>query len=281
MTRGKTALLMALVLAAFAGNPLLCRMALKETAIDPATFTSIRLLSGAVTLWMVVRWRHAAGCSTGRWWSALALFAYAALFSFAYVGLSAATGTLLLFGAVQVTMIGHGLRRGERLDAWQILGMVTALAGLLGLLLPGLTAPPLFEACLMLAAGFAWGVYSLHGRWTGDPLCVTAGNFARAVPLSLLLSALALNWQHWDAPGIWLALASGTLTSGIGYAVWYAVLPQLTAISAATAQLSVPVITALAGVALLGEALSSRLVVASVAILGGIALVIRRVPPVR
>ena len=131
------------------------------------------------------------------------------------------------------------------------------------------------------AAGFAWGVYSLHGRGTGDPLCVTAGNFARAVPLSLLLSALALSWQHWDAPGIWLALASGTLTSGIGYAVWYAVLPQLTAISAATAQLSVPVITALAGVALLGEALSSRLVVASVAILGGIALVIRRVPPVR
>ncbi|MGZ5186362.1 MAG: DMT family transporter, partial [Caldimonas sp.] len=185
-----------------------------------------------------------------------------------------ATGALLLFGAVQATMIGVGIRRGESFRGWQIVGLACAVAGMVGLLLPGLSAPPLAGALLMLGAGVAWGVYSLRGRGAGDPLRVTAGNFLRAVAFAVVLSAATLPWAVLDAAGIAYAIASGALTSGIGYAIWYTALPRLKATSAATVQLSVPVIAALGGIALLGEAPTLRLVVASVAILGGIALVI-------
>jgi drug/metabolite transporter (DMT)-like permease len=263
-----------LAMFAFAGNSLLCRIALRETTIDPASFTSIRLISGALVLAMMVgislRRREGRGDSG----SALALFVYAAAFSFAYVSLSAATGALLLFGAVQATMIGVGLWRGERMALLQVLGLLLALAGLFGLLLPGLTAPPLAGSVLMLLAGVAWGVYSLRGRGGGDPLQVTAGNFMRAVPITLLLGLLMPGHLSFDRAGIVLAVVSGALTSGIGYAIWYAVLPALKAAHAATVQLSVPVIAAVGGIVLLGEAASLRLLLASCAILGGIALVI-------
>jgi len=270
--------LTSLTMLAFAGNSLLCRLALQETAIDPASFTSIRLASGALLLWLVVRCR-ASGISSqsgrGDWRSAWALFTYAAGFSFAYVSLTAATGALLLFAAVQVTMIGYALWRGERLLRLQAAGLLLSLGGLVGLLLPGLAAPPLTGALLMLGAGVAWGVYSLRGAGADQPTLVTAGNFLRAALLALLTSLLLLQRFSLDVAGVGCAIASGALASALAYAIWYAVLPALTATSAASVQLSVPVLAALGGVILLGEPLTLRLVLAAVAILGGIAMVMR------
>lgn len=206
--------------------------------------------------------------------AALMLFAYVAFFSFAYVTLPAGTGALILFGAVQLTMLGAGLRSGERLGVLAWLGLGLAVAGLVYLVSPGVAAPPLHGAVLMSAAGIAWGVYSLRGRKVADPLAATASNFMRAAPLALLLNLLLANQAHGNPIGIALAVASGALTSGVGYVIWYAALPRLTAMRAATVQLSVPLIAAFGGVALLAEALTPRLLVASVAILGGIAVVL-------
>jgi drug/metabolite transporter (DMT)-like permease len=263
---------------AFAGNSLLCRLALRHTDIDAATFTAVRLAAGAATLWLVASLGRRTQPGRGNWLSALALFAYAAAFSYAYLSLSAATGALLLFGAVQATMIGHGLWRGERFHRWQLLGLLVALGGLVGLLLPGLSAPPALGSALMLGAGVAWGIYSLRGRGAGDPTRVTAGNFLRAVPIAAAMSALAIDHATLDHAGLGYAVASGALTSGLGYAIWYTALPALKATQAATVQLSVPVIAALGGILLLGEPLTVRLVVASIAVLGGIALVILEKP---
>lgn len=264
-----------LAMLAFAGNSLLCRLALKSAGIDPASFTAMRIVSGALVLWLIVLARTRSRAVGGSWISALALFAYAAAFSYAYVDLAAATGALLLFGAVQVTMIGSGLLAGERLHGSQQLGLLSALAGLVGLLLPGLAAPSPRGAVLMLAAGAAWGVYSLRGRGAGDPLHATAGNFVRAVPLAGALFLLALQGSRMDTAGAAYAVASGALTSGVGYAIWYAALRGLKATSAAIVQLSVPVITAFGGVAMLGETVTPRLLFASAAVLGGVALVLR------
>ena len=261
---------------AFAGNSLLCRMALKHTVIDPATFTSIRMLSGAIALWLMVSMRTRVHVPKGSWPSAVALFAYAAAFSFAYVDLSAGMGALLLFGAVQATMILFGLWKGERLSGWQSIGLGAALGGLAALALPGLSAPPLGSATLMVGAGVAWGAYSLRGKGTGDPLATTAGNFLRAVPFAAGLSLPLFSVARADVQGVAYAIASGALTSGVGYAIWYAALRGLTATGAATVQLSVPVIAAIGGVLLLGEPITLRLLGASAAILGGIALVISR-----
>jgi drug/metabolite transporter (DMT)-like permease len=268
--------LTSLAMFAFAGNSLLCRMALKGTAIDPATFTSIRVLSGAFALWLIVSTRTGTRVQGGTWPSALALFAYAAAFSFAYIDLSAGTGALLLFGAVQATMILFGLWKGERLNGWQGIGLAMALGGLIALLLPGLSAPPLGSAILMVGAGIAWGAYSLHGKGAGDPLAATAGNFLRAVAFAAVLSLALQATARVDAEGIAYAIASGAITSGVGYAIWYSALRGLKAASAATVQLSVPVIAAIGGVLLLGEPLTLRLIGASVAVLGGIALVVLR-----
>jgi drug/metabolite transporter (DMT)-like permease len=267
-------LLTVLAMIAFAANSLLCRLALATTSIDPATFTSVRVLSGAAALWLLTRGRAGRLSSAGSLPSALALFAYALAFSYAYVALSAATGALLLFGAVQATMIGYGRLRGERFQGWQLAGFVIAIAGLAGLLLPGVTAPPLLGAILMLSAGIAWGIYSLRGRGSGDPVLATASNFVRAVPAAVVASLIALPWLSIDARGLAYALASGTLTSGIGYVIWYSALPALSATTAATVQLSVPVLAALGGVILLGEQLTLRLAITSAAILGGVALVV-------
>lgn len=274
MSYTRTITLTSLAMVAFAGNSLLCRLALNDTIIDAASFTTIRLVSGAVTLWLIVRLRRGTFTGGGNWPSAFALFAYAAGFSFAYVSLSAATGALLLFGAVQTTMIGYGLYAGERLRVPQIVGLVLALAGLVSLLLPGLSAPPLAGSALMLGAGVAWGVYSLRGKAAGDPAAITAGNFLRTVPISVALSMIMVSGSALDTAGFWYAVSSGALASGIGYALWYTVLPALNATTAATVQLSVPVIAAAGGAVILGESITFRLVLASVAILGGIALVI-------
>ncbi len=270
MNRTRTITLTALAMLAFAANSVLCRLALRETGIDPGSFTALRIASGAFTLGAIVWLRG--GRVRGNWLAALALFIYAAAFSFAYTGLTAATGALLLFGAVQITMVGVAIAGGERVRRWEGVGLLLAFAGLVTLLLPGLSAPPLTRAALMLAAGAAWGLYSLRGRGVADPTGVTAGNFLRAVPPALLFGAATHG--AWDTRGAAYAVASGAFASGLGYAVWYTALRGLRATPAAVVQLSVPVIVALGGLALLDEPLSARLVLASVAVLGGIGLVI-------
>lgn len=272
----KLAALVALALVAFAGNSLLARLALREGGMDAASFTGLRLASGAAVLWALAAWQRRSEAGHGSWSSALALFVYAAAFSLAYVDLQAGAGALLLFGAVQVTMVGRGLWAGERLSAWQWLGLALALAGLAGLLLPGLSAPPPGPALLMLAAGVAWGVYSLQGRGAGDPVRVSAGNFLRTLPFAAAFALLTLGNVRLDGAGVAYALASGALASGLGYAVWYTALPSLRASTAASLQLAVPLLVALAGVAFLGEAPTLRLALAAGAILGGVALVVRR-----
>jgi drug/metabolite transporter (DMT)-like permease len=259
---------------AFAANSLLCRMALKHSSIDAASFTSIRLISAALTLWLVVKLKGEMSEGRGSMLSALALFAYAAGFSYAYVSLPAATGALLLFGAVQATMIGYGVWMGERLFKLQIAGLLLAFVGLLVLFLPGLSAPSLSGTILMLSAGIAWGIYSLQGRRVGNPVKVSAGNFQRAVPITVVLSLIMINSSSLDSAGVLYAILSGVLASALGYVLWYQILPHLKATNAATVQLSVPVITALGGVVFLGEAVTLQLTLASIAILGGIALVI-------
>ena len=275
-----------MAMTAFAGNSLLCRVALKDGQIDAASFTAIRIVAGALALGLILAVRDR-GVPAARAWPAIrswpaaaALFAYAAFFSFAYRSLPAGTGALLLFGAVQATMILCGVWAGERLRPRQLLGLAIAVGGLVGLVMPGLAAPPAIESSAMIAAGMAWGVYSLLGRGAGDPLAATTANFVRAAPLAIVLGLafLPLTWRAdgaaLDRAGVVYAVLSGAVTSGIGYAIWYTALRGLTATTAATVQLSVPAIAALGGIALLGELLTLRLVLASAAILGGIALVI-------
>lgn len=275
----RTLVLTALAMVAFAANSVLCRLALREGAIDAAGFTAVRLVSGAVALGLILLLRDRsvkAMATQGNQGSALALFVYAAGFSLAYVELATGTGALLLFGAVQATMIGIGLYRGERLAPLQWLGLMLALAGLVALMLPGATAPPLAAAALMLVAGAAWGVYSLRGKGAADATAVTAGNFLRALIWLLPLALFAWPAQWPQGAGLVYAVLSGALASGAGYAIWYLALRGLVSSTAATVQLSVPVLAALAGVLWLDEAFTLRLLLASAAILGGIALVIRR-----
>lgn len=271
----RTLMLTALAMLAFAGNSLLCRAALRDSQIDPTSFTALRLLSGALTLWLLLYLRKGPSAVSGNWYGALALFIYAAAFSYAYLHLDAGAGALLLFGAVQLTMITWGLLKGERLHRLQVAGLVLAAGGLVALLLPGTSTPSVSASLLMVLSGIAWGAYSLLGKGTPDPLAATAGNFIRTLPIIAVLCLLALSWLEWDTAGVIYALLSGGVTSGIGYAIWYAALPGLAAIQAASVQLSVPLLTALAGSLLLGETLTGRLVIAGLAILGGIALVLR------
>jgi len=264
-----------LAMSAFAANSILCRLALRETGIDPASFTLIRLVSGAAMLWLIVRLRARPTPLAGDWKSAFSLFAYAGAFSYAYVSLSAGTGALLLFGSVQATMILAGLARGERLTRLQTAGLLLALGGLLGLVLPGVTAPPWLGAVLMSGAGMAWGIYSLLGRRGSGPTETTAGNFLRAALPAALLSIATLPWASLDSRGAVYAILSGAIASGLGYAIWYMALPMMRATQAATVQLSVPALAAAGGVVVLGEHITIRLVLCSLAILGGIALVLR------
>jgi drug/metabolite transporter (DMT)-like permease len=266
--------LVILAMIAFASNSLLCRAALRHTSIDPASFTSIRIVSGALILALVLKLRRRPQWRSGHWPSAIALFVYAVAFSFAYVDLSAGTGALLLFMAVQLTMIVTGLWQGERLRFTQWLGLTIALGGLVLLLSPGLTAPSAKGTLLMLSAGAAWGIYSLRGRRNADPIATTAGNFLRAVPLTLLCSLTFLGTTTLDRMGLVYGIISGAITSGLGYVIWYTALPRLKSSVAATVQLSVPLIAALGGIIFLGEFFTTRFAISSVAILGGIALVV-------
>jgi drug/metabolite transporter (DMT)-like permease len=262
---------------AFAANSLLCRLALAEQLIDPTSFASIRLVSGALLLSFLLRGRSAQAPRAPIDWTAVSsLLAYAVFFTWAYVELAAGTGALILFGMVQLTMFAVGLYGGERFSMLSWAGFAIAVIGLAYLLSPGSSAPPVLGAAWMAVAGIAWGTYSLRGRNSGDALRATSRNFVLAVPFIVALHVALASQARLSPYGMLLALASGMLTSGLGYVAWYAVLPRLRALSAATVQLSVPAITAFGGVLLLSEPLSARLAIASVAILGGIALALTR-----
>jgi drug/metabolite transporter (DMT)-like permease len=261
-----------LALTAFAANSVLCRAALGEGAIDAASFSALRLFAGALTLSLLVMLRPGRTRLTGSWRSATYLLVYAVPFSFAYESLATGTGALILFGSVQATMLIAAMMTGERPARLQWLGLLTAIGGLVYLMLPGVSAPDPLGFVLMVVAGVGWGFYSLQGRTAIDPLSETAGNFARSVPMVALVSAASLGAMQIESTGAALAVTSGALASGVGYAIWYAALPRLTATAAATVQLSVPVLAALAGVLFMAEAVTPRLVIASLLILGGVAL---------
>ena len=275
--RIKTILLTSFALIAFAANSIICRMALGNDTIDPASFATIRLVSGAVVLWLIVKatFRGNADKHPGSWWSAAMLFLYAAAFSFAYVSLNAGVGALILFGAVQATMITAGLIKGERPPMLAWCGLTIALAGLVYLVLPGLAAPSFSGAVLMTIAGLAWGGYSLRGLGVTNPMAVTGDNFLRSVPLTAVVSLILLPSLQLSAVGVLLAALSGGLTSGIGYVVWYAALRYLSATRAAMLQLLVPIIAAVGGVLLLSEQVTLRLVLSGILIIGGVGLTLK------
>ena len=261
-------------LVAFAGNSILCRLALGEQAIDAASFTSIRLLSGALVLSLILKLsrskRSVRPC--GSWTSAAALFLYATAFSFAYLSLNTGTGALILFGAVQLTMITAALSSGERLQSSETIGVSLAFAGLIYLVSPGVTAPSLTGALLMAVSGISWGVYSLRGRDTEYPLAETTENFVRTLPFVAALSLFCLQNGHFSLRGILLAVVSGGFASGIVYVIWYAALAGMTATKASIVQLAVPVLASLGGVIFLSEEITVRLIIATITILGGVGL---------
>ena len=267
-----------LALLAFAGNSLLCRIALHETSIDPVSFTTIRLVSGAMCLLFIVMFVKRERLSFGQksWRSALWLFIYAICFSLSYIGLSAGTGALILFATVQLTMLSISWWKGDRFSLPQWGGFALAWLGLVYLFLPGVTAPPMSSALLMCGSGIAWALYTLRGQHGGDPTHATALNFIFSIPFALLFSVIGVSYATatLDTSGAVYAILSGAITSGMGYAIWYAVLPSMKASTAASLQLSVPIIAALAGVLLLDEILTVRLSIASICILGGVGLVL-------
>jgi drug/metabolite transporter (DMT)-like permease len=248
-------------------------MALGTAAIDAASFSTIRLISGAVCLAIIAAsTRRPSPWLQGSWTSAALLFVYAIPFSYAYGLLTAGTGALILFGTVQVTMMLGALAGGERPHVRQWLGLVLAIGGLVYLLLPGLTAPSPLGAGLMATAAVAWAIYSIRGRGAVDPLAQNAGNFVRSIPMTLAVSLAALRFRHFETSGVMLAVVSGAVTSGLGYVAWYAALRTLTATRAALVQLLVPVIAVTGGLLILREPLSVRLVVSAAIMIGGIAL---------
>ncbi|MGI9308343.1 MAG: DMT family transporter [Gammaproteobacteria bacterium] len=261
---------------AFAANSLLCRMALGNELIDAASFTSIRIIAGAAMLIAIAgpRWSRTGRAQTN-WLTVAMLFIYMAFFSFAYRSLSAGTGALIGFVAVQLTMFGVAINRGERFTPLAWGGLLVAAIGVVYLVSPGLRAPDLLGSICMAVAGIGWGVYSLIGSGKVEPRESTANNFIGAIPLTIVLQLMFLNDVHLTRDGILLAAVSGAITSGLGYVLWYSAIRGLSISLAATVQLSVPVITAFGGVVLLAEEISLRLIIASIATLGGIAVVLR------
>ena len=261
-------------LTAFAFNSILCRLALGTNAIDAASFTSVRLISGTAVLLIIVlfsgSYKKNEKGHPGNWYSAFFLFAYAACFSFAYNGLTTATGALILFGSVQLTMFAVSIIRGEKPGIFEWIGLVAAFAGLVYLVLPGLESPPIISSILMAIAGAAWGFYTLLGKGTDNPINDTFGNFCRSLPFALIVAASFFLEARFTWFGFWMAVISGAVASGIGYAVWYAALRYHSSARAAVLQLSVPLIAAAGGVIIVAEPISSRLPVAAVLILGGI-----------
>lgn len=269
----KAVLYTAGALSAFAGNSLLTRLALGRGTIDATTFAMVRLAAGGAALLFVSAARRGGAFRLcGSWLSAAVLFLYAAPFSYAYVTLTAGTGALILIGSVQVTMMIAALASGERPHTLQWLGLALALAGLVYLMLPGLTAPPLLGSLSMALAGIAWGFYSLRGRGAPSPLDQTTSNFVRALPLVIIVGVLSRSHLHAEPTGIVLGLVCGAFTSGLGYVLWYTALKGQTATRAALVQLPVPILAGAGGVAFLGEAVSRRLLLSALVVLGGIAL---------
>lgn len=271
-----TVLSTALALIAFAANSVLCRLALGEGAIDAGSFTSIRLLSGIAVLWLILALsrRKSTSDAKGSWKGGFYLFAYAVTFSFGYITLETGIGALILFGAVQITLILLGLLRGDRLHAVEWLGVLAAFAGFVYLVLPSVSTPSFSGFILMTLAGIAWGFYTLAGKGSVNPLQDTAYNFLRTLPLVVVLITLTLSHAKWSSTGVWLAVLSGGIASGVGYAIWYMALRHLLAIQAAVLQLLVPVLAAIGGVVFAGEAITARLIIATAIILGGILTVI-------
>ncbi len=265
-----------LALVAFAGNSVLCRLALADSSIDAASFTTVRLVSGAIALLIILSAtsRGTRPASYGSWMSAAMLFLYAACFSFAYISLDTGIGALILFGMVQATMVAGALMAGDRPTVAEWIGWLLAIGGFVYLVSPGLTAPSPGGSALMAIAGIAWGIYSLRGRNESFALAGTTYNFVRSVPLVLIVSAFSLQDLHLTTNGVVLAILSGAITSGVGYAVWYTVLQSISSMQAAMVQLSVPVLAAAGGILLLSESISLRLIVSSLLILGGIFLAI-------
>ena len=279
MTRLRIILITFLSLVAFAANSIITRFALDKTSIDEASFTLLRIVSGAAFLWLFLLYKkNHKPYKSGSWLAAFALFIYAVSFTYGYAFIAAGTGALLLFGSVQVTMTIVGYREGERLNAIQIFGFILAIAGLVILMLPGISAPSFLGALLMCISGVAWGIYTLQGRGSKDPATATAGNFIKAAPMAILLWLsvyLTTNDTISLAPdGVMYALLSGIVTSGIGYVIWYSVLPELKATQAAIIQLSVPLLVTLAGALLLNEMITMRIILASFTILLGTVLVL-------
>ncbi len=263
-------------LVAFAFNSILCRMALRTGEADAAGFTAVRLASGAVVLIVISYFFAGKGTALrrGNWISAFFLFAYAICFSFAYIGLTAATGALILFSSVQFTMIAVALSRGERPSSLEWSGLVLALGGFVYLLFPGFSSPPLLASILMASAGVAWGFYTLRGKGSSDALGDTTGNFVRTLPMIVVATVPFVSQINLSTTGIILAVLSGAVASGVGYTVWYAALTHHTATRAAVLQLAVPVVAAFGGILLLAEPATSRLLIAAVLILGGIGITI-------
>jgi drug/metabolite transporter (DMT)-like permease len=264
-----------MALIAFAANSVLCRLALGSNSIDAATFTIIRLVSGVLVLQFILRVQPANDSmpSKGSWTAALMLFTYAICFSYAYITLDTGTGALILFGAVQITMIMFSLLGGDRLHFSQWIGVLIAFAGFVILVLPGVTTPSLAGFTLMTLAGIAWGGYTLKGKGSANPLMDTTFNFTRTLPVVAILAAITLQNSHYTREGIMLAVLSGGIASGIGYAIWYTALGSLSAIQAAVLQLLVPVIAAVGGIIFVAEAITLRLTFSAIMILGGILLV--------
>lgn len=275
-------LLTLLTMTAFAANSVFGRLALDSStadiAIDPASYSLIRLASGAIMLLLLFRFTSKSTKldkqTSGNWISAFALFAYAAAFSYAYVSLESGMGALILFSCVQGTMIGWAIYSGDRPNLFELTGMTIAFGAFLWLVSPGLAAPNPIAASLMALSGIAWGVYSLRGKQAADPLIATTGNFTRAVPFALLLTLLAIQHLSVSLFGTIMAIASGAISSAMGYALWYEVLKNLKSTQAAIVQLSVPVIAGIGGLILLNEPMTQRFVIASILILGGIAIAI-------
>ncbi|BCN93203.1 hypothetical protein THMIRHAM_09880 [Thiomicrorhabdus immobilis] len=276
----KTTILTILALIAFAANSVLCRLALDENSIDAASFTLIRLLSGALVLALILVMLKRFSSfsqkpvSKGSWSASLMLFIYALCFSFAYISLDTATGALILFGSVQITMILLSLFSNNRLQLSEWLGLIIAFTGFVYLILPELSTPSLNGFILMSLSGIAWGIYSLIGRGSQNAIMDTAYNFLRTLPLLLIVAAFTFAQAHLSQQGIILAIFSGAIASGMGYAIWYMALAGLTATKAAVVQLSVPVIAAFGGVIFVAEAITQRLTLSSLMVLGGIFIVI-------
>jgi len=271
----KTIIFTFLALIAFAANSVICRAALKDQLIDPGAFTVIRLVSGAAVLLLLVYFRHFkknSKRSKGSWISAMMLFMYATAFSFAYVSIDTATGALIVFGAVQITMITYALLKGYKMHGSEWLGMLIAFIGFVYLMLPGAQSPPVLGAVIMTISGIGWGMYSVLGKKSENPLEDTAYNFLRSIPFLLLILFFLIHEQNYSVQGVLLALLSGMVTSGLGYTIWYMALRGLTTIQASVVQLFVPVLAGIGGFLFLNEIISLRLWISALLILGGILL---------